>query len=255
MTSHRMNLWFPRAIALFLLGGGMARAAEVDHDVIDAGGGQSSSASYRNLGSIGGIGGLSSGPVSGVVNRAGFAAQLNETPDLPVRTLKRSPGLPLKISLDLLGGVADPEGDALAVESISGTSVAGVVVRPDGRWLVYEAPPGAPTSDTFTYLLIDSIGDRVQGTVSIIEELAGDGGVGESRTLLHIESIVPTMDYRISFAGIPGRSYRVETTTNLVDGPWATLSFGLAGPDGLYAVTNTPAMGEGARFYRSFHRP
>ena len=63
------------------------------------------------------------------------------------------------------------------------------------------------------------------------------------------------MAYRISFAGIPGRSYRVETTTNLVDGPWATLSLGLAGPDGIYAGTNTPATGEGARFYRSFHQP
>jgi hypothetical protein len=255
MTSPRINQWLPQAAVLLVLGGGMAGAAELDHQGIDAGGGQNRSASYQNFGSIGGIGGLGIGPVSGAVNRAGFAAQLNETPDLRDRTLKRSPGLPLKFSLDLLGGITDPEGDALAVDSISGTSSAGVVVRPDGRWRVYEAPPGAATSDTFTYLLIDRIGDRVQGTVSVIEELAGDGIAGESRTLLHIEPIVPTMAYRISFAGIPGRSYRVETTTNLVDGPWATLSLGLAGPDGLYAVTNTPATGEGARFYRSFHQP
>jgi hypothetical protein len=241
---------------LVFVSAALSHAAGIDHHVLDAGGGPSASASYRNQGAVGGIGGFSSGPGSRVVNHAGFAGQLNETPELPVRILERVPGRPLKIDPALISdGLADPEGDTFVVESIASTSAAGMAVRPDGRWLVYEATPAAPASDSFTYLVVDGIGDRALGVVTILEQASGSVTVGASQTLLHIEPLLPTLSYRISFAGIPGRNYRVETATNVVDGPWSTLSFGLAGPDGLYAVTNTPPVGEGARFYRSFHQP
>jgi hypothetical protein len=250
-------LWTRRlslaSLALFVFSAG---AAETDHHGLDSGGGRNASASYRNHGVIGTIGGTGVGPVSGIVNRAGFVAQLNETPELPPRVLARFPGRPLKIDpAPFYDGLVDPEGDAFVVGSIATTSAAGVAIRPEGRWLVYEATPAAPASDTFSYVVTDGIGDRIQGVVSIIEQLPPDVLVGASHTLLHIEPLLPTLSYRISFAGIPGRNYRVETATDVVNGPWATLAHGLAGSDGLYAVTNTPPVGEGARFYRSFHQP
>jgi hypothetical protein len=241
--------------AALLLGFALsARAAETDHHGFDAGGGGHASASYRNHGSMGGLGGLGAGDGSGVVNRAGFAAQLNETPDLPVRVLERGPGQSLKIDPAWLSqGLIDPEGDSFVVESVAASSAAGMALTRAGQWLVYEAAPAAPATDTFTYRVTDGIGDRVEGVVTILE--SSGFGVGPSLTRLRIEPVSPGLSYRVSFVGIPGRTYRVETTTNLVEGPWTTLDFGLAGPDGLYAVTNTPSANEDARFYRSFRQP
>ena len=254
MKTHSPPALVRGVLAVLLLATTAARSAETDHHGLDAGGGRSASASYRNHGSLGGLGGLNTGPVSGIVNRAGFAAQLNEAPELPVRVLERVPGQPLKIDSALLAqGLADPEGDPFAVTGIAALSAANVPLRQEGRWLLYEAGPAAPATDTFTYRVTDALGDQAEGMVTVV---AGSGtGIGPSLTLLRIEPVSPGLSYRISFVGIPGRSYRVETTTNLVDGPWTTLSFGLAGPDGLYAVTNTPLAVEEARFYRSFRQP
>ncbi len=229
-------------------------AAEVDHHGSDAGGGRNGSASYRNHGAIGATGGVSTGPLSGVVNRAGFVAQLNETPELPTRILTRPPGRALKIDASILAnGLVDPEGDLFVVEDVDATSAASVTVRPDGRWLLYEAAPGAPEIDTFTYRVVDALGDRIEGVVEI--RVDHNATPGESRTLLRIDPLPDGLSYRISFVGIPGRGYQVQTATQLPDGPWTTLGLSLAGPDGLYAISHTPPAGEPARFYRAVHQP
>lgn len=252
-TMNRPPLRFLLCAALAWSASGLG-AAEVDHHGSDAGGGRNGSVSYRNHGAIGATGGSGAGSLSGVVNRAGFVAQLNETPALPTRILTRQPGLALKIDASILiAGAVDPEGDAFSVEDVDAASAASVTVRSDGRWLLYEATPAAPETDTFTYRAVDALGDRLEGIVEI--RVDRDVPPGESLTLLRIAPLPDGLSYRISFVGIPGRSYQVETATRLPDGPWTTLGLSLAGPDGLYAVTHTPPVGDPARFYRSVHRP
>ena len=56
---------------------------------------------------------------------------------------------------------------------------------------------------------------------------------------------------RLSFAGIPGVAYMIEYTDNLGHPNWQTLGATTADENGFNQYVDTPAPGQGLRFYRS----
>jgi hypothetical protein len=188
----------------------------------------------------------------GQTNRVGYAAQLNESPEVPARNVTRSHGRSVKIPVaDLLAGVADAEGDAFVLQSIDATSAQGVPVSVDGAWLLYQAGATSPTNDTIGITVTDALGATTRGVMTITE-LSGPGQSAISRTLLRIETLPDNISIRVSFVGIPGRSYRVEATTNLTTGPWEPIGISTAGTNGLYSVVEAPSFLVPSRFYRVF---
>ena len=54
--------------------------------------------------------------------------------------------------------------------------------------------------------------------------------------------------YELRFVGVPGNSYSIEASTNLLD--WLLLSNAEAGPEGVFEFLDTSAMNMPSRFYR-----
>jgi subtilisin family serine protease len=72
---------------------------------------------------------------------------------------------PDHLTVDVLSGATDPDGDALTVSSFS-QGRHGVVLK-DGRQLAYEPTMSGPFTDTFTYTVDDGFGNRSTGTVTL----------------------------------------------------------------------------------------
>ena len=128
--------------------------------------------------------------------------------------------LRIKVS-DLATNASDVDGDAITLVSI-GSSTNGALAFISGGNVLYYNPNNV--NDTFTYTVQDSFGDTASGNVSIIVNSAGI--FGQSNPQLSTANGIPT----VTFSGIPGYSYTVQRSTNLVG--WVSLW-----------TTNAPALG------------
>ncbi len=160
----------------------------------------------------------------------------------------RNAGADVKVAIrDLLANDADPDFDPVTFSSVSAVSANGGTVRRSGPWILYIPPPGNNTDDSFTYQVSDGRGGTGIGVVAI--RVAG-GDPTPSRNVL---TLVPGTGGRmtIRFAGIPGRTYRIEAATGLTAPDWSSLGTALAGPNGLFEFTDNEAPDHGTRYYRS----
>jgi len=71
------------------------------------------------------------------------------------------------VVVGVLTNDSDPNGDAVAVRSVSGTSARGGTVTLVDGVVTYLPPPGFAGTDTFTYVLEDSRGGSATGTVTM----------------------------------------------------------------------------------------
>ena len=142
----------------------------------------------------------------------------------------------------LLATAKRPSGLSLKIASVTPTSTNGGTVVLSDKVIIYTPVLGFVGQDLFAYILDDGV-DTAQGTVAITVA----SGNGPS---LNKISITPQSDGNLvmQFAGIPGRSYRVQSAPTIT-GPWADLSdVIIADPTGLIQF-RTPAAGS-AQFYR-----
>lgn len=173
----------------------------------------------------------------------------NQSPAAGLASYTRQKGVSLKIPITnlLAAFTSDADGDPRALVSL-GTSTNGISVTANGTYLFYANT--ADVDDELTYTIRDvrtyRAGDTVRtasGTLRIT--VAGDTNQTQNIVSLDVSSGTAT----IRFAGIPGRDYLVQTTTNLST-PWWTLATNTAGTNGLWQFID-PNATNAMQYYRT----
>jgi len=146
----------------------------------------------------------------------------------------------------LLANDTDTDGDPLSITAVTSPSPGGATVTLDGEWVHYTPPPGFSSADSFTYTVSDGYGGTATGTVAV--KVKVDSGV--TQNIAGIQNL-GNGTFRITFNGIPGRTYTIQYTETLnpPDSVWTTL--GPATADGVGVFIFTDTAGSAARFYRS----
>jgi len=140
----------------------------------------------------------------------------------------RSAGSSLKISkTNLLAHAGDTDSETITLvgvgtDGVNLLSTNGVTLTTDANWIYYtnSVTPDAP--DSFSYKVTDARGCIGLGTVTVqvITNATGQG------TTVVVSGSTAT----VGFAGIPGRSYEIQRSINLID--WVPLG-----------TTNVPSGG------------
>ena len=172
------------------------------------------------------------------------------TPDAPVAVtdaISRAAALATKVSIaSLLANDTDAdEGDILSFVNASGSSTNGATVTSDASYVYYL--PANNVSDSFTYTIKDAHSLYATGTVLVTVAPAPSGGT------LNITGVSTNGDgnYILSLAGIPGETYIVEATTNIVTPTWVPIGANVAGPNGLWTFIDLDSTNYPSRFYRT----
>jgi hypothetical protein len=146
---------------------------------------------------------------------------------------------------DLVTNAIDPDGDTLALVSISATSASGGTILTNGQWVCYQPPAAFTNADVFSYAVADSLGLQSTGTVAVIVGTDTNGLQnfvhGDFRDDLSV----------VKFLGIPQRVYTIQYTTNLPAPAWQTLGTAAAAGNGVIVFFDTPPPGSPQRFYRT----
>jgi hypothetical protein len=226
--------------------------ASADYSVplalIDGGGHAAVSADYTGLFSLGGFGELSGSPpvLRSVRNLQGFCARINDPPVIREDTLFRAPGKSVKVIPRILtSNDHDSENDELTI--ISMTSDKGAILTVDGTWYIYSPPVEMNETDTVSCLVSDGWGNLSRGIVTIVV-------TDDNLPTLNILSVTQLSDppaKRISFIGIPGRTYRVQVTTDLANPDWITIGSVEADSTGRYQFVDDDPANYPVRFYRA----
>ena len=115
-----------------------------------------------------------------------------------------------------------------------------------GRWTTYVPPAGDDSPDYFTFRVQNAIGGWNEAQAEVLLLPPGDDD-GPSQNLANITPSGP--DILVRFIGIPGRSYDVQATTNLVDPDWTHVGSCQIGPQGFVVFTDVNPPG--SRYYRT----
>jgi hypothetical protein len=140
----------------------------------------------------------------------------------------------------LLANDSDADGDGLAVVAVSGTSTNGGTVVLNGGQVIYTPVTNYVGSDRFTYTVADGYGGTGQGVVLVTVAPSvryNQVGLGWSNGVWHV-----------GFVGLPGLSYEIQRTTNLVH--WVTVGTVTADGNGHLDVAD-PAAEPACGFYRA----
>jgi hypothetical protein len=147
----------------------------VEHSTLDGGGGYRASASYTQVGSLGGWGGLGQTEVSTTLVRRGYVGQLNEPPAAHTDAFKRQIGLSLRVpAAHLVANDTDAESDVLRLVTVATRSEKGAAIELDGDWVIYRFPTDLHETDTFTYTVADTCGATAIGRVTVLLLVPGD---------------------------------------------------------------------------------
>src|SRR5207253_676802 len=143
-------------------------------------------------------------------------------------TYLRNTAASLKISItNLLTHAGDTDSEAISLvgagtDGVNLMSTNGVTLATDADWIYYTNSVTPGVNDRFAYKVTDPRGCVALGTI-FVQVILNETGQGTSIT---VSNGIAT----VGFAGIPGRSYQVQRSTNLAD--WATL-----------VTTNAPTNG------------
>ena len=168
---------------------------------------------------------------------AQFAATLNAPPVGSLDTLDRPLGSRVVkvLAATLLSNDTDADGDFLGIQSVGSALPAGSTVVLSGAFVVYTAPTGNAGPGSFEYALSDGT-DGPTATVTVVVTESGSGGVDQPPNAVVLESVGG--DFVFTAIGVPGRSYRVQYTTD-VQAPYLWREFNPAAfytaPGGLAA--------------------
>jgi len=149
----------------------------------------------------------------------------------------------------LLAGATDLDNDTLSVSAAGPTSAQGGTVVMLAGNVTYTPPAGFAGLDSYPFTISDGNGGTATATVNVTVT----ANSGSSPNVV----APPTYDnasrtFRVTFAGIPGYTYTVETASDPT-GPWSFLKTATAGAYGLFEVTDTPSLPVSARYYRTVY--
>ena len=165
----------------------------------------------------------------------------NTPPTVPPQTFVRRSGVSLKIKLsDIFAACSDAEAGTLTLTG-TGASAQGATLAQTATHLLYS--PVNDNNDTFTYTVSDGQGGSASNTITV--QVAPQQGAVVNSVL------IPGGGLRADFVGIPGLTYIVERSTDLMT--WTTLSTVTAPANGLFSITDNEGLP--SAFYRLRYNP
>ncbi|MCI0537665.1 MAG: tandem-95 repeat protein [Verrucomicrobiales bacterium] len=173
---------------------------------------------------------------------------VNDNPVANTDSLVRQRNASAKITVSqVLANDTDAELNPLTFTGVNSPTANGAIVTLNGIWLIYEPPNGFNAADSFTYNISDGNGGTATGTVNVT--VAPDSN-GQTKNIISITS--SGADRIVRVAGIAGRSYRIETTSDLTPPiTWTPHPAGpqTAGANGVVELTDVAPPSP--RFYRA----
>ena len=142
-------------------------------------------------------------------------------------------------------GDSDADGDSLTVTDVSATSTNGGSVSLAGGIITYVPVASSVADDLFTYTLSDGY-TNVTGTVLVT--VRSSGAVSQN---LVARMTNGNGSVSITFAGIPGRTYYIQATTNLTPPDWVSIGTNVVGSNGLSTFDDLEATNYTSRYYRT----
>jgi autotransporter-associated beta strand protein/T5SS/PEP-CTERM-associated repeat protein len=160
---------------------------------------------------------------------AGYAATVKEGKTLALSLAK------------ILARATDPDGGAVTLTDVFGPSAQGGTVSLTGT-LNYTPAASFTGTDSFDIELTGSQGGILRATVTVT--VTANTAPASNQTEMRLRD--GKVD--LTFRGIPGRSYTVQRSTNLLT--WTTLATVVAGADGRIAYTD-PSPPQPSGYYRA----
>ncbi len=172
---------------------------------------------------------------------------INSAPVAQTATYPRPVNFNLKIRIATLAtNWSDADGDTINLTSAGPASTNGVSVSKDSTFIYYNSTNGS-NPDQFSYVISDGF-VSMSGMVNVAVSSAPGTALTATNQITFIGG-VPTLQ----LAGIPGRTYYVQASTNLA--AWVDISTNVAGTNGLWNVTDADATNHPSRFYRTSDQP
>jgi len=232
---------------------GLQNSADYNFSVesMDGGGLRAASVDYQNDGSFNAGSFIASADYA---QRGGYAGQLNNAPVATNYTFTVVSNSTIKVPISaLLSAAKDADGDSISFVSVASVSAQNGTVGRSGAWVLYEPPAGFTGSDSITWVMQDSEGDRSTGT--ILAQVAGASPPPDQPTLnlisITFDTAPDATDATLRFASLPGLSYTVQYTDSLTPPvTWTTLGTATT-TNGVFSIVDPTARNAGERFYRT----
>jgi hypothetical protein len=183
----------------------------------------------------------------GGVSASAFAALTVNRPPVAgnfyAATIQNSPiNIPIE---KLLFSASDPDTDPLVLLSFATPTPNGGSLVRSASDITYTPPTGFIGLDSSLYTVSDGRGGSASAFINIQIRSADDPS-GNLLPLTHIDD-----GFRITFAGIPGRTYTLQRADSLT-GPWSNITSVIVGSAGIaiFDDTNSPPS---TAFYRTVY--
>lgn len=184
---------------------------------------------------------------TGTTNALAQNQVINTPPVAGNDSIERSATTSVKVRLaTLLANDSDADSDPLNI-SVSSTSASNATIRVSGGWVFYTPPAGFTNADAFTYTITDGRGGSAVGTVSVTIKV--DGAISQNLVITALGG----NQYRIDASGIPGRTYRLQSSDTVAPFDWQDLTNGSMTADSTGRFEYTDTTEATTRFYRSVY--
>ena len=235
-----------------------AATATLERSVLPDGGGAAVSAKYALTDTAGQpcVGTASSVTASFVTYAVadGFWPDYGETPVAAAMDLGVQAGQTAALpTAKLLARSSDPNGEVLHVASVSTVSAHSGTVALGAGVVNYTPASGFTGTDTFTYVIADSGGDTAAGTVTVTVTPSTSASLN-----VVFGPVVENGQFVVRFAGTPGCTYTIESTSSLSVPVWQKVTNltapNTAGDYGRGVFQFSESMGDaGAGYYRTVY--
>jgi hypothetical protein len=184
-------------------------------------------------------------------NSATDSDLLNHPPVPGPMTVTRYPSQSVKIAVaDLLTHVTDADvGDTVTITAVSGgghgTPTLSTTNGTSG-FVFYTPNAGDKNGDVFSYTATDNHGVSAVGTITV--NIITDNGPSMNMTFRGVQ---PDGSVALDFSGIPGRTYGLQFSTDLVH--WTTIKPVTTDQYGSGHVVDAPAHVTPSGFYRMIY--
>jgi len=146
----------------------------------------------------------------------------------------------------LLANDFDPDGDTITFAGVNSNSAAGGTVTWSGNYVFYVPPSGYTNSDAFNYYISDGYCGGVSTGYVLLQVTTSNGPSYNFKITSQVDGSI-----KLTFAGIPGWTYRIQYATALSPANWTNLSTNTADGSGMYQFIDHQATNSTTRYYRS----
>ncbi len=164
-------------------------------------------------------------------------------------TIQRKPGQGIKVRVTaLLANDVDPDQQALTIVALQPVTLMGGKALLESGWVFYQPPAGFdPPTDSFVYTIRDASGYEAEATVTISLVAAG---TEPTLNILGVSGGYPNPAI-LRFAGIPRRTYVVQSSPSFNPPVWRTLGSIVVPANGIAEFHDPEAATQPVLFYRT----